>query len=122
MLSRHPDEAAFIASFFTYLAFIMQYKANENQRNDIAIERFESNFYEMMHIQRNNLSELKCGELAGREAVTNMCYKLKLIFCLVDSILKKISNEDKYYFQQYCKSQNVKSYIEGETIIAYNLF
>lgn len=34
------------------IAFWVQYKANIQQRHDIAIERFESNLFEMVHIQQ----------------------------------------------------------------------
>lgn len=37
----------------------MQYKANIQQRYDIAIERFESNLFEMIHIQQEIINGLK---------------------------------------------------------------
>lgn len=43
------------AAFLTFLAFWMQYKANRQQRDDISLERFESNLYEMLHLHRENL-------------------------------------------------------------------
>lgn len=49
---------AIAASLLTFLAFWVQYKANVQQRNDIALERFESNLFELIHIQQeitNNL-------------------------------------------------------------------
>lgn len=36
----------------------MQYKANEQQRNDIALERFESNLFELIHIQHDITNNL----------------------------------------------------------------
>ena len=50
---------AIAASVLTFLAFWVQYKANEQQRKDIALERFESNLFELIHIQQditNNLT------------------------------------------------------------------
>ena len=49
---------AIAAAGLTFIAFWVQYKANIQQRHDIAIERFESNLFEMIHIQQeitNNL-------------------------------------------------------------------
>ena len=63
---------AVIAAYLTFLAFWIQYKANKQQRQDIAVERFESRFYEMIHLHRENLSDLTCGEVSGREAIS--CY------------------------------------------------
>lgn len=50
---------AMVAAILTYLAFWIQYKANEQQREDIALERFESNLFQMISHQEeitNNLS------------------------------------------------------------------
>jgi len=43
---------AIAAAGLTIIAFWVQYKANIQQRHDIAIERFESNLFEMIHIQQ----------------------------------------------------------------------
>ena len=43
---------AIAAAGLTFIAFYVQYKANIQQRHDIAIERFESNIFEMIHILR----------------------------------------------------------------------
>lgn len=42
---------AIAAAGLTFIAFWVQYKANIQQREDIAFERFERNFYEMLHTQ-----------------------------------------------------------------------
>lgn len=50
---------AIAAAILTFLAFWVQFKANEQQRNDIALERFESNLFQLIQIQEeitNNLS------------------------------------------------------------------
>lgn len=46
------------AAFLTFLAFWVQYKSNIFQRNDIAVERFENNFFELLHIHQNIVAEL----------------------------------------------------------------
>ncbi|MBI3221473.1 MAG: putative phage abortive infection protein [Bacteroidetes bacterium] len=47
----------------TGLAFYMQYKANEQQKQlfeqQIRIQKFESQFYEMLHLHRENINEMK---------------------------------------------------------------
>ena len=43
---------AIAAAGLTFIAFWVQYKANIQQRHDIAVERFESNLFEMIHIQQ----------------------------------------------------------------------
>lgn len=56
---------ALAAAGLTFIAFWVQYKANIQQRHDIAIERFESNLFEMIHIQQEITNELK---LEGEDA------------------------------------------------------
>ena len=50
---------AIAAAGLTFFAFWVQYKANIQQRHDIAIERFESNLFEMIHIQQEITNGLK---------------------------------------------------------------
>lgn len=39
---------AISAAILTFLAFWIQYKANEQQKRDLQVERFENKFYEML--------------------------------------------------------------------------
>jgi hypothetical protein len=43
------------AALLTFLAFFVQYRFNTEQRKDIAMERFESMFFEMMRFHRENV-------------------------------------------------------------------
>ena len=49
---------AIAAAGLTFIAFWVQYKANIYQRDDIALERFESNLFEMIHIQQEITNSL----------------------------------------------------------------
>lgn len=46
---------AMIASWLTFIAFWVQFKANQMQRADIAIERFEQRFFEMLNLLQNTV-------------------------------------------------------------------
>lgn len=64
---------AIAAAGLTFIAFWVQYKANIQQRHDIAIERFESNLFEMIHIQQEIINGLKIedvGSLQNRVIAT----------------------------------------------------
>lgn len=54
---------AIAAAGLTFIAFWVQYKANIQQRHDIAIERFESNLFEMIHIQQEITNGLLVEEM-----------------------------------------------------------
>lgn len=55
---------AIAAAGLTFIAFWVQYKANIQQRHDIAIERFENNLFEMIHIQQEITNGLKVSGLS----------------------------------------------------------
>lgn len=111
---------AIIAAYLTFLAFWMQYKANRQQREDISLERFENNLYEMLHLHRENLFDLSCGHSSGRNAVLAFCYKLKILYYLIDSIIELWPDADKKLFLFYCDKYNY-SQSEAKNIIASNL-
>jgi hypothetical protein len=48
-----------IAAILTFWAFWAQFKANQQQKTDLQVERFENKFYQMIQIHRDNVSELK---------------------------------------------------------------
>lgn len=47
------------AGLLTFLAFWVQYKANEQQRSDIAIERFENTLFQMMTLHEDITDNLR---------------------------------------------------------------
>lgn len=56
---------AIAAAILTFLAFWVQFKANEQQRKDITLERFESNLFELIHIQQDITNNLIFVEKKG---------------------------------------------------------
>ncbi len=50
---------AMIAAYLTFIAFWIQYQANVQQRNDIAMERFNQNFYNMMNLHEQITNSLE---------------------------------------------------------------
>lgn len=61
---------AIIAAWLTFIAFWVQFKANNQQRRDIAIERFESNLFEMIHVQQEITNSLVLEHNTGKAKVT----------------------------------------------------
>lgn len=60
---------AIAAAVLTFIAFWVQYKANIQQRHDIAIERFESSVFELLHLQQEITSNLEIGVETGQAVV-----------------------------------------------------
>lgn len=80
--------APFIASaaaLLTFIAFWVQFKANEQQKIDLQIERFENKFYALLEIHRNNVAEVSIGKTTqGRKAFISMFNELKFTYYLVE--------------------------------------
>jgi len=57
---------ALIASVLTFFAFKVQYDANRQQRVDLAKERFENKFFEMLKLQKENVNEM---EIEGYDTI-----------------------------------------------------
>jgi hypothetical protein len=96
---------AILAAGLTFLAFWVQFKANEQQRYDIKKERFESTFYELLRMHRQNVDELKIDELQQREVFQELFFEFKLCFDIVnktfDYFSKVSPDEKKELFKNY---------------------
>lgn len=114
---------AILASFLTFLAFWIQYKANEQQRNDISLERFEGQFYEMLRLHRENLFDLSCNKYKGRDAMVSYCFKLKFIYTLVHYFCRiSLEEEVSLLLQKYCADNYDTNVDKGLSAISFNLF
>ncbi len=75
---------ALFAALLTFLAFYVQYQANQSQRNDIKRERFETQYYEIIKLHRENVSEIKIrsdnGSIESRYAFVTMFNEFKFIY------------------------------------------
>ena len=57
---------ALLAAGLTFMAFWVQFKANKQQRHDIALERFERNFFELLNAQEQITDGLVLEDLGGK--------------------------------------------------------
>lgn len=62
---------AIAAAILTFLAFWVQYKANEQQRQDIALERFESNLFQLIQVQEEITNNLQFSACDGNDKLYN---------------------------------------------------
>lgn len=77
-----------LAALLTFAAFWVQYRANQQQRKqiedqakDTAIERFESRFFEMIRLHKENVNELNIEDtVRGRKAFTSFFYEFRYIY------------------------------------------
>jgi len=69
----------------TFLAFYIQVKANEQQRKDIRVERFENKFYELLRLHKENVNEIAIDgydqrKIEKRKAFVSMYKELRFAF------------------------------------------
>lgn len=87
---------AIAAAILTFLAFWVQYKANEQQRRDLHIERFENKFYELLRLHRANVDELNIADrVQGRRCFFQLFNELKYTFSIVTDQLKVATDEER---------------------------
>lgn len=85
---------AWIASILTFAAFWVQFKANQQQKLDLQVERFENKFYSMVQILRENVSEITIGEsLEGRKSFISMFNELKFLYLFSDQFFNNPNNQ-----------------------------
>lgn len=97
---------AIAAAILTFIAFWIQFKANQqqtlqfkDQAKDVAIERFENKFYNLIEIHRNNVTEVRVGNSTfGRKTFISMFNELKFTHLTVieyyDNTYKRLSLGD----------------------------
>ena len=71
---------AIIASSLTFFAFWVQYKANRQQRNDIALERFENVLFQMIQIQEEITNNLYYTPRDGADNLYGTTFKGRHVF------------------------------------------
>ncbi|MCW2260108.1 MULTISPECIES: putative phage abortive infection protein [Sphingobacterium] len=80
------------AAILTFLAFWVQYKANQQQGYDLKIERFENKFYEMLRVHRDNVDQISINNnVTGRKTFSRLFSELRFIYfyCLNDLKIHK---------------------------------
>lgn len=70
----------------TFLAFYIQFDANKQLRKDIVKDRFETKFYELLRLHKENVSEIDIGETyKARRAFVKMFEEFKFIYFVIES-------------------------------------
>ncbi|HTY10388.1 MAG TPA: putative phage abortive infection protein [Bacteroidota bacterium] len=85
---------AMLAAALTFIAFWVQYKANNQQRDDINLERFENKFYELVRMQNNTVDAFKiANEYSGRKVFLAMYNELRFCFFSIKHELEQVYHD-----------------------------
>lgn len=93
---------ALIGAILTFLAFWIQFKANKEhtrqfkkQDTSSKRERFETKFYDMVKLHRENVNEFNIqGVALGRPCFINLFAELRFGYCLLSKLYKTITIND----------------------------
>jgi|GEM_PF-1798918 len=69
-----------VSTILFYKTFTEQLKFNLRQKEDMAIERFENKFYQMLSIHRDNVDQIDIKGTSGRKSFSRMFNELKFIY------------------------------------------
>lgn len=82
---------ALLAAGLTFLAFWVQYEANQKITSQFEHERFENKFYESLKVHKENVAEINInGKYFGRESFVWMYKELKFIYQLSSAYYGRI--------------------------------
>ncbi len=86
---------AILAAILTFMAFWVQFKANLKQREDIRLERFESKYYEMVRLHKENINETSIAGLhTGRKAFVRMYDEFVIIYKVVKASIQHFKTDE----------------------------
>ena len=86
---------SFAGIILTFLAFWIQYKANLELRRDIEIERFNSRFYELLNLHKQNVNEMDLGGVyKSREVFPALHEELKYTFWIIENELNEMKGRN----------------------------
>lgn len=130
---------AIIAAFLTFIAFLIQYDANELQKKELERqkkirqrEEFEVKLYKMLDEHKDNLNHIAAGELRGRDAIPELLGEFAYIYSCVHFVLNSLHENKKFQHTQgnlskvlqYLESlyEEPQKAIMNHLLLSYNLF
>jgi hypothetical protein len=109
---------AIAAAVLTFFAFWVQFKANEQQKSDLKIERFENKFYESLRLHRANVEEMSISQrIYGRKCFFALFNELRICHMIIAEQLKVASKEEK----EIIENSNVNTLKLAYTIFFYGI-
>jgi hypothetical protein len=94
------DSAGVVNALFSALAFggviytlFLQRGEIDSNQKDIAVGKFETKYYEMIHLHKQNVDEIKVGEIEGRSAIELLFKNLEDFYNLVENTITDVDHQ-----------------------------
>lgn len=105
---------AMIAAYLTFVAFWVQFRANQNQRGDIALERFNTNFFNLLNIHEEITNSLEFEYWQDNE-VNSIKGRSAFRFAF-NQVKEKTKENDEYDgMKDLLRSRGVESYFTSNS-------
>ena len=96
---------AIIAAYLTFIAFWVQFKANEKHREDISVERFNNNFYNLLNIHEQITNNLEFTENNNK-----VHHGRELFYFAFEKVIEHDGNKKYKGMRNRLKETGIKSY------------
>jgi hypothetical protein len=107
-----------VAALLTFLAFYVQYLANNQVQNQFKVQQFESQFYEMIRLYRANVNEMKYIKYKQGDPLT---YENRQVINIIFNEFLECYGEIKKFHRDYKFEKIIKdSYLPKLTELSQN--
>jgi hypothetical protein len=83
----------YVGSFFALVSVVLLFVTLKNQRRTAEVEKFEAKYFELVRIQRDNVSEIKLRDITGRRLFVVVFRELRCLLDVVRSIASQMKIE-----------------------------
>lgn len=81
-----------VGTLFTFAGTLLMVLTFKEQSKQNKIESFETKFYEMLHLHKENVNEIQVNDKKGRKAIEFLFYQLRDIYKIVEAAANEIEN------------------------------
>lgn len=115
-----------IGTFFALAGTLLLVLTFQEQSKQNKRESFETKFYEMLHLHKQNVEEIQVGEKRGREAIELLFYNLRDIYMIVENAVSEIerinpSTDDKEEVKRFDRMKKFLSKSNNKLNFIHNL-
>lgn len=107
---------AIAAAILTFLAFWVQYKANKQQRDDISLERFENNLFQLIQMQEEITNNLNFTSSDGADELSYQVYNGRQIFSIIYNNKKYFSDVTYWGLKSALEQKGIHVYESDKDI------
>lgn len=101
---------AIVASYLTFIAFWVQFRANQFQREDIALERFNTNFYNLLNIHEEITNNLEFEYREGSDEIKYVKGRSLFRFAFEEVVEQTSDNSTYKGMRQLLRDRGLEGY------------